>query len=99
MRKKKVFIQRTMNNFEDLKWNNACDLLTEPSSDNDFISHIIFSKLSPELQKALIIDTKKTYPTLNEMNDNYERIIKMIIKTKQNHNKKNTDKHGTKNYQ
>ena len=94
--KTKVFIQRTMNNLEDLKRNYECDLITPPSGGNAFISHIIFSKLSPELQKALIIDTKKTYPTLKEINDNYERIIKMIVKTKQTY-KNDTDKQGTKN--
>ena len=94
--KTKVYIQKTMNNLEDLKRNYSCDLITAPSGGNAFISHIIFSKLSPELQKALIIDTKKTYPTLKEINDNYERIIKMIVKTKQPY-KNDTDKQGTRN--
>ena len=96
--KTKVYLQKTMNNLEDLKRSYSCDLLTAPLGGNAFISHIIFSKLSPELQKALIVDLKKTYPTLTEINDNYERIIKMLVKTRQPHKRNNTDKQGTRDW-
>ena len=80
---------------EDLKITYQCDLLNSDTGGYDLVSHIVFSKLSPELQKAMIMDLKTTYPTLNEIADNYDRIIKMIVKTKQNQKKYDNGKQGT----
>ena len=66
----------------DLKNTYATDLLAEDSGGHRLVSHIIFGKLSPELQRAIILEVKSNYPTLKQIFDNFEKIIRMIVKTK-----------------
>ena len=46
------------------------------------VSHIVFSKLSRELQRALIIETKTGYPTFDQILTNYGNVINNLVKTR-----------------
>ena len=57
------------------------DLLEASSGRNKLLSHIVFSKLSGELRKALIAETKSDYPTFDQIMSNTNKIINMLVRT------------------
>ena len=57
------------------------------------VSHIVFSKLSRELQRALIAETKTGYPTFDQILNNYGNVINNLNKTR---SKKPPVKHESK---
>ena len=58
------------------------DLLVPASGGYVLVSHIVFSKLSRELQRALIAETKTGYPTWDQIMDNYGNVINNLNKTR-----------------
>ena len=79
-----LYLARTQARLADLKTSYKVDLLAEESAGYKLVSHIVFNKLSPELQKLIILEVNSNYPTLTQIFDNYDHIIKMLVKTKRN---------------
>ena len=57
------------------------DLLENKSSGCKLVSHIIFSKLPSPIRRELVHRVKNNYPTINDLFENYNEIIKCILRT------------------
>ena len=75
------YLAEINNKLLDLKRHYDADLLVENSGGYKLISHIVFSKLSNELKRELISDTKTNYPGYNQIQDKCPGIIHRIDKT------------------
>ena len=64
--KTRNYIADIRNKLFDLKTHYSVDLLDPLSGGYVLVSHIGFSKLSRELQQALITETKTGYPTFDQ---------------------------------
>ena len=80
--KTEQYITETRANLLDLKTHYECDLLDEETGGFLFISHLIFSKLSLEIQNALINKLDTSYPTFTEIYDNHIEIINTLRRNK-----------------
>ena len=75
------YLAEINNKLLDLKRHYDTDLLVENSGGYKLISHIVFSKLSNELKKELISETKTNYPGYNAIQDKCPSVIHRIEKT------------------
>lgn len=66
----------------DLKNHYNSDLITPGTGGFEYVSHLIFSRLSPELQGAFIQKLNKDYPTFTEIYDNHIEIINNLNRTR-----------------
>ena len=66
----------------DLKKSYNVDLISSGTGGYKFVSRIIFSKLAPVVQKAIIEKVSSNYPTLDDIFDNIKDIIEKLVKTK-----------------
>ena len=57
------------------------DLISEGTPGNKFVSHVIYNKLPNVLKRELTHVTKTNYPSTKMIFENYQRIIKTLIKT------------------
>ena len=69
------YLATVRNKLHNLKTHYKVDLLAAGTGGNKLLSHIVFSKLSGELRKALIAETKSNYPTFDEIMNNTNNII------------------------
>ena len=77
--KTRNYIADIRNKLFDLKTHYNVDLLVPASGGYVLISHIVFSKLSRELQRALIAETKTGYPTFDQILNKCWRIKIMSL--------------------
>ena len=80
--KTKLYIAKIKNLLNDLKRYYGVDLSTVNSGGNVLVSHIVFAKLSNELQRAFIQECKTCYPNFDQIFDNHTNIINTINKTR-----------------
>ena len=80
--KTRNYIADIRNKLFDLKTHYNVDLLVPASGGYVLVSHIVFSKLSRELQRALIAETKTGYPTWDQIMANYGNVINNLNKTR-----------------
>ena len=73
----KLFISEVRCIISDLN-NYECDLLQDGSS-YSFVSHIIFNKLPFIFKQELVRKCNNNYPTLQEICDNYNDVIKTLL--------------------
>ena len=66
----------------DLKNHFNADLLEKDSGGYQYISHVVFSKLSFEMQTALMNKLSNNYPTFDEIYDNHIEIIHHLNRTR-----------------
>ena len=66
----------------DLNKSYNVDLISPDTGGYKFVSHIMFSKLPPVVQKAIIEKVSSNYPTLDDIFDNIKDIIEKLVKTK-----------------
>ena len=95
----KFFCQKLKLTYE-LKTSYNLDFFEENTPDYELLSHIIFSKLPPTLQKELIQKVDSNYPKISQIFDSY-KVIKTLIKTgfKKNFNSHQTNfKSRKRNY-
>ena len=91
--KTRNYIADIRNKLFDLKTHYNVDLLDPNTGGYVLASHIVFSKLSRELQRALIIETKTGYPTFDQILINYGNVINNLVETRP---KKPPAKHESK---
>ena len=80
--KTRQYLAEINNKLFDLKEHYGADLISEGTGGYQLISHVVFSKLSNELQKALILETKTCYPSFKEIYDNVNDVITTITRTR-----------------
>ena len=66
------YLATTRNKLHNLKSHYKVDLVTANTGGNKLLSHIVFSKLSGELRKALIAETKSNYPIFDHCRERSE---------------------------
>ena len=76
------YLAKIRNKLHNLKTHYKVDLVTANTGGNKLLSHIVFSKLSGELRKALIAETKSNYPTFEEIMANTSKVINTLIRTR-----------------
>ena len=57
------------------------DLLVKDSAGCKLLSHIIFSKLPPSIKKELVHKVNNNYPSISDLFDHYNEIIKTLMRT------------------
>ena len=80
--KTRVYIATIRNNLHNLKTHFNVDLLEENSGGHKLLSHIIFTKLSPELRQAFSWECKNDYPSFKQILDTYCKVINSVVKNK-----------------
>ena len=65
----------------DLKISHKIDLISPGTGGYKFVSSIIFSKITPVIQKALIAESKSNYPTLDHIFNNIKNVIETSVIT------------------
>ena len=75
----KVYLNEVKAYLYDLKAHQV-DLLGDTAG-NKFASHVIFNKLPVSIKRELVRKVGSSYPTLNEIFDNYNDVIKILLKT------------------
>ena len=58
------------------------DLLSEEIPANQYISHVVFNKLPPIIKRDLIFKSETSYPSLSQIFEHYNEIIKNLIRTR-----------------
>ena len=83
----------------DLKAHYGADLLTPNTGGYEFVSHLIFHKLSGEIQNSFINKLHKNYPTFDDIYDNHLEVIANLNRTRKKkvENKDNNSGARTKN--
>ena len=76
------YLATTRNKLHNLKSHYKVDLVTANTGGNKLLSHIVFSKLSPELRKALIAETNSNYPTFDQIMEHANKVINTIVRTR-----------------
>ena len=76
--KSRNYIANVRNHLYNLKTHYKIDLLNEEHGAHQLLSHIIFSKLSAELQQAFAWELKTYYPTFNQILASYSKVITYI---------------------
>ena len=66
----------------DLKAHYGADLLTPNTGGYEFVSHLIFHKLSGEIQNSFINKLHKNYPTFDDIYDNHLEVIANLNRTR-----------------
>ena len=74
------YLNETRAALHELKSYNI-DLLEENTSGNKLISHIIFDKLPNVIKRELVHKVDSNFPTVNQLFDNYNDILKTLIRT------------------
>ena len=77
----KSFLSEIKVDLCELKTSYNLDFFEENTPGYELLSHIIFSKLPPTLQKELIRKVDSNYPKINQIFDSYNEVIKNLIKT------------------
>ena len=80
--KTRIYVATVRNRLQNLKNHFKVDLLDEGSAGHLFLSHIIFAKLSVELQRALAGHLKTNYPTFKQILDSHGEVIDNLVKFK-----------------
>lgn len=83
--KTRNYIADIRNKLFDWKTHYSVDLLDPLSGGYVLVSHIMISKLSRELQRALITETKTVYPTFDQILNNYGKrnlLLNMNLRVK-----------------
>ena len=73
--KSRVYLADVRSHLHNLKTHYKIDLLDKDSSGHKMLSHIIFNKLSKELQQAFIWECKTDYPTFDQLLKSYSKVI------------------------
>ena len=76
----KIYLNEVKAYLHDLKANNV-NLLEEGTAGNKFVSHIIFNKLPFSIKKEMVHKALSNYPSLNFILENYNDVIKTLMKT------------------
>ena len=58
------------------------DLLSDAIPANQYISHVVFNKLPPIIKRDLIFKSETSYPSLSQIFEHYNEIIKNLIRTR-----------------
>ena len=97
--KTKMYLAEVSNIVNDLKKHYAADLTADENGNHSggyyVLSHVVFSKLSTELKKAIILKAGTCFPTFNQIFDLSNEVINVINKTRKKnsgntHKKSNT---------
>ena len=80
----------------DLKNYYGIDLLTPGSGGYAYVSHLIFYRLSHEIQGTLVTKLNKNFPTFHEIYDNYIEVISNLNKFKRKKSEYKDFSDGTK---
>ncbi len=91
----KTYINEIKTYLYELK-NNNIDFITEGSSGNLLISHIVFNNLPTIIKRGLINKLSVNYPSINQIFDNYLDIIKVLNTTKPDYKFKSNKKSEVK---
>ena len=78
--KTRIYVATVRNRLQNLKNHFNIDLLDESSAGHLFLSHIIFAKLSVELQRAIAGHLKTDYPTFKQILDSHGQVIDNLVK-------------------
>ena len=90
----RLYINEIKSYLFELK-NFGFDFIEEKSPGNSFVSHVIFSKLPLPFKLELIHKVSCNYPTLEDIFDNYNELIKVLVSTKPKNFDKNANKGKT----
>ena len=74
------FLNESRASLYELKSHNV-NLMEEETSGNKLISHIIFDKLPNIFKRELVHKVNSNYPSINQLFDNYQDIIKTLART------------------
>ena len=77
----KQFLAKARADLYELNSSFGLDFITENTPGNYLVSHLIFNKLPNILKRELVRFSNSNYPTLKDIFDNYQHIIRTIIKT------------------
>ena len=77
----KKFLAKSRADLFELANSFNLDFVTSGSSGNILMSHIIFGRLPNVIKKDLIRISNTNYPSLDDIFNNYQNIIRTIIKT------------------
>ena len=81
--KTRNYLSDIENIMNDLTKNYSLDCETDGTSGHAIISHVVFAKLSPEIQKSLIAKLNgKVYPSIKEILQHTNQVINAINKIK-----------------
>ena len=78
----RLYVAEIRSILNDLKNSYDTDLETPETGGYKLVSKIIYAKLPPVVQKALIEKVACNYPTLDHIFDNIKDIIEKLVKTK-----------------
>ena len=78
----KSFLSEIQADLSELKTLYNLDFFEENTPGYELLSHIIFSKLPPTLQKELIRKVDSNYPKINQIFDSYKVMLKKKKKKK-----------------
>ena len=80
--KTRTYLAEIENIMNDLTVNYNLDCKSIATSGNAIISQVVFSKLSPELQRGLINTTGNVYPNMDEIIANTNKVIHAVTRIK-----------------
>ena len=76
----KIYLNEIRAYLYDLRAHNV-DLLEEGTAGHKLVSHIVFSKLPLSIKKELVHKVQSIYPTITEILNRYNDVIKTLAKT------------------
>ena len=76
----KMYINEIKAYLYELKYQKI-DLLEKDTAGHRLISHIVFSKLPLEVKREMVHKVSDNYPTITDIFDNYNEVIKTLTKT------------------
>ena len=88
------YLAEIKNMLHDLHKHYEIDLMTADTGGHKLVSHIVFSKLHQELQRAIIYETKTNYPSLNEIFEKSNDVINTIVRTRRKKPETKTEPDG-----
>ena len=78
----RLYVAEIKSILNDLKKSYHANLLEPESGGYILVSHIVFKKIPPSVQKALMEKTNNIYPTIDQIFEHTKTVINTILKTK-----------------